>query len=154
MSHSTRRHLLKVALLGLTASAVSLGAALPATAATAAFTPKGTYTGSYQSTDGHGTGKFTFKVSSAKPGPNNSFQIKGTVKLGKNSLKVLVGTVVPNPEGGWIIGAPMFNSKATVLGGIDLLLNPADNTFTGDYQLVTRDNQPIDGGTLSGNKGR
>lgn len=152
MYSSSRRHLLKLALLGLTAAALPLCVS-PAHAAPA-FTPKGTYKGTYQSTDGPGSGKFTFKVTSAKPGPNNSFQIKGTLKLGKNALKMMLGTVVADPEGGWIVGGPVFNKKATVLGGIDLRLNPTTNAFTGDYQLLTRQSEPIDGGTITGNKGR
>lgn len=153
MHYSSRRHLLKLAVLGLAAVALP-GSTSPTQAAPAAFTPKGTYKGTYQSTDGPGTGKFSFKVTSAKPGPNNSFQIKGTVKLGKNALKMLVGTVVANPSGGWIVGGPVFNKKATVLGGVELQLDPATNTFTGNYQLLTRQSEPIDAGTLSGNKGR
>lgn len=151
MLNLTRRSLLKASVLAMAALTLPVTVS-PAQSAPFAFTPKGTYTGTYASTEGHGSGKFTLKVSSAKPGPNNSFQIKGSVKLGKNSLKVLIGTVVPNPDGGWVIGAPVFNSKATVLGGVDLLLNATDKSFTGNYQLLTRDNQSIDAGTLTGNK--
>jgi hypothetical protein len=63
---------------------------------------------------------------------------------------MLTGSVVADPQGGWIVGGLVFNEKMIVLGGIELRLSPTP-TFagkgTGDYPLRTRPSEPSDGGT-------
>lgn len=140
---NTRR---RVLLAGLAALAT---AAVPSSARAQIGVPpeeKGkTYSGSFQSTMGHGSGTFSLKINSDKL-MQTVRQAKGTLKWGKTTYKFF-GTI-SQINGGVIVHGAGTKGRSPVVG---LTIENADGgAGTGGYTVITLQQQEIDHGDVSG----
>lgn len=108
-----------------------------------------TYSGTFQSTGGHGGGTFSLKISSDKLF-QTARQAKGTLKWGKTAYK-FSGTI-SQVNGSVIINGAGTKGRSPVVG---LTIENADSgAGTGGYTVITLQQQELDHGNVSGVTGR